>query len=111
MAAKVLIEKNDGFVTFYVGEAGKDIIFNSTTNEPNIHHIYDIRLDVPIVIKTHPHETKNFIRIITNDIETDSPGGSIVQIKSGEGALRSNPKYVYDNIYELRTLLLEYFKK
>jgi hypothetical protein len=111
MAAKVLIEKNDGFVTFYIGEAGKDIVFNPETKEPDIRHIYDIRIDVPIVIKTHPHETKNFIRIITNDIETDSPGGSIVQIKSGEGALREYPDRVYDNIYELRDLLLKYFKK
>ncbi len=111
MAVKVLIEKNDRYVTFYIGEAGKDITFNSETNEPDIRHIYDIRLDVPIVIKTHTHETKNFLRIITNDIETDSPGGSIIQIKSGEGALKSNPEKVYDNIYELRTLLLEYFKK
>lgn len=105
MPIKVLIQKDDHYVTFYTGETDKEI-----QKLDDIRHIYDVRIDVPVVFKTYTHETKNYIKICTNDVETEFPGGSVIRIKSGECALYDKPFEPIEDIFLLRSLLIDYFK-
>jgi hypothetical protein len=114
MAIKVLIEDNGDFVSFYTSgdpsSTDKDI--NDKTENGGIRNIYDVRKDVPVVIKTYTHlGTKNFIKICTNDTDSDYPGGSVIKIKPTECALKDTPEESFGEKYilELRKYLLTLF--
>jgi hypothetical protein len=108
MPVKILIEKTENFITFYTADDIK--------TKAEIRNIYDVRIDLPVVIKSYTHtDTKNFIKICTNDTDPDYPGGSVIKIKPEETAiLKENGDIIpfnKEDILVLRRILLDYFKK
>jgi len=96
----LFVKKSNGFISFYTGFGLDDI-----------RDIYDISENFPVVIKTYTHSTKNRIKICTNDTDPDYNGGAVIIIKVDDFYKNSETKEKFLSISEIRTYLLELFKK
>lgn len=93
-------KKVNGFISFFTGY-----------NLGDVRDIYDIREDFPVVIKTYTHtDTKNYIKVCTNDTDPDYRGGAVIVVKPSEFYKDPEKLEKFSSVSEIRTYLLNLFK-